>query len=239
MTSHRKQSITLAAALALLALAVPGRLAAQVEPKGSLQGMTAPKADVPQIFTLQGEFVRMAYNNEGYAVLGYRMVQDEAGKEWALLNVGLTLREGVKDYTFKRENFTLKTPDGKIVPLATQQEYMAEASLRALNQRAKVMKDSINYFPAGPGRPCALKFFADMSGPGLAYDQVDLSDTRDCMGRIYFKVPGGIQTGQYWLNVQFATTVVQVPFRVFTKEQEKDFRKQWEDLKKAHDETFK
>ena len=45
------------------------RLAAQVEPKGSLQGMTAPKADAPQLMTLQGEFVRMAYNNEGYAIL--------------------------------------------------------------------------------------------------------------------------------------------------------------------------
>jgi hypothetical protein len=29
-----------------------------------------------------------------------------------------------------------------------------------------------------------------------------------------------------------------VPFRIFTVEQEKDFRKQWEDLKKAHDEIF-
>jgi hypothetical protein len=222
----------------LLASAAPAPLSAQIEPKGSLQGMTAPKADVPQIMTLQGEFVRMAYNNEGYAVLGYRMVQNEAGKPWALLNVGITLREGVKDYTLKREHLTLKTPDGKVIPLATQQEYMADPSLRALNQRAKVIKDSINYFPAGPGKPCAMQFFADLDRPGLAYDHVDISDVRDCMGRIYFKVPGGIQPGQYWLQVQFATSMVQVPFRVFTKEQEKDFRKQWEDLKKAHDATF-
>jgi len=223
----------------LLVSAVAGPLAAQMEPKGSLQGMQAPKADVPQLMTLQGEFVRMAYNNEGYAVLGYRMVQDELGNPWVLLNVGITLREGVKDYTMKRENLTLKTPDGKIVPLMTQNEYMKADAIRPLNQRAKVVKDSINYFPAGPGRPCAMRFFADLNGPGLAYDTVDLSDTRDCMGRLYFNVPGGIQPGQYWLNVQFAASMIQVPFRVFTKEQEKDFRKQWEDLKKAHDEMFK
>ena len=223
---------------AALLVSVTGPLFAQVEPKGALQGMTVPKPDVPQIFTLQGEFVRMAYNNEGYAVLGYRMVQNEVGNPWVLLNVGITVRDGVKDYTLKREHLTLKTPDGKIIPLATQQEYMADPSLRALNQRAKVIKDSINYFPAGPGRPCAMKFFADLDKPGLAYDLVDISDARDCMGRLYFKIPGGIQTGQYWLNVKFANSMIQVPFRVFTKEEEKDFRKQWEDLKKAHDETF-
>jgi hypothetical protein len=223
----------------LLASVAPGRLAAQAEPKGALQGMTAPKPEVPEIFTLQGEFVRMAYNNEGYAVLGYRMVQDEVGKPWVLLNVGVTLRQGVKDYTLKRDAFSLQTADGKSIPLATQQEYMAADILRALNQRAKVVKDSINYFPPGPNRPCAIKFFADLSGPGLAYDQVDLSAERDCLGRLYFNVPGGIQPGQYWLNVKFASSVVQVPFRIFTKEQEKDFRKQWEDLKKAHDESYK
>ena len=201
--------------------------------------MTAPKPDVPQLMTLQGEFVRMAYNNEGYAVLGYRMVQNEVGKNWVLLNVGITLQEGQKDYTLKREHLTLKTPDGTIVPLATQQEYAAEPYLRPLNQRAKVVTDSINYFPAGAGRPCAMQFFADLDRRGLAYDHVDLGDQRDCMGRIYFKVPAGIVPGQYWLNVKFANSTVQVPFRVFTKEQEKDFRKQWEDLKKAHDEMFK
>jgi hypothetical protein len=229
----------IASTFAALLMAATGPLAAQAEPKGSLQGMTAPKPDVPQLMTLQGEFVRMAYNNEGYAVLGYRIVQDEVGKPWVLLNVGITLMEGAKDYKLKREHLTLKTPDGKVVPLATQQEYAADPYLRPLNQRAKVVTDSINYFPAGPGRPCPMQFFADLDRRGLAYDSVDLTDNRDCMGRIYFKVPGGIQVGQYWLQVQFASSVVQVPFRVFTKEQEKDFRKQWEDLKKAHDEAFK
>lgn len=228
----------LASTLAVLLLSAALPLTAQMEPKGSLQGLQPPKADVPQLMTLQGEFVRMAYNNEGYAVLGYRMVQNELGNPWVLLNVGITLRDGAKDYTMKREHLTLKTPDGKVIPLATQQEYAADPSLRAINQRAKVIKDSINYFPAGPGKPCAMQFFADLDRPGLAYDHVDISDVRDCMGRIYFKVPGGIVPGQYWLQVQFATSMVQVPFRVFTKEEEKDFRKQWEDLKKAHDATF-
>ena len=52
-------------------------------------------------------------------------------------------------------------------------------------------------------------------------------------------MPGGIKVGQYFLNVKFAGSSLQVPFRVFTKEEAKDFSKQWEDLKKAHDESYK
>jgi hypothetical protein len=225
-------------AFALLVLAAPCPLAGQAQPTGALQGMTAPKPDVPEIFTLAGEFVRMAYNSEGYAVVGYRMVQVEVGNPWALLAVGVTLRDGVKDYTMPRDAFSLQTPDGKTIPLPTQQEY-AKADVRALNKRAQMSNDSINYFPAGANRPCAFQFFSNLGGPGLSYDTVDLTNDRDCLGRLYFNVPGGIQVGQYFLNVKFAASTIQVPFRVFTKEQSAAFRKQWQDLKKAHDASYK
>ena len=41
------------AALAFLISAAPSRLAAQVQPTGALEGMTAPKPDVPEIFTVR------------------------------------------------------------------------------------------------------------------------------------------------------------------------------------------
>ena len=238
---NRRGGATAVAAAAVICViaSVPAPLAAQVQPKGSLEGMTAPKPEVPEIFTLAGQFVRMAYNNEGYTVLGYRMVQNEVGNQWALLEVGVTLREGVKDFTMTRDAFSLKAPDGKTIPLATQQEYMKAPDLRSLNKRAKMANDSINYFPPGANHPCAIKFFTDVTSPGLSYDHVDLGDQRDCLGRLYFHLPEGIQVGQYFLNVKFATSTIQVPFRIFTKEQAKDFQKQWQDLKKAHDASYK
>ena len=202
--------------------------------------MTAPKPEVPEIFTLQGQYVRVAYNNEGFANLGYRMAQQELGNPWVLLTVGLSLKEGVSNEKITREDLTLQTPDGKKISLATQQEYRAAAGfLRALNTRAKVVHDSINYFPVGATQACPIQFFADLDRQGLAYDFVELSPRRGCVGRLYFQVPGGIQPGQHWLNVKFANSVVQVPFRIFTVEEEKDFRKQWQDLKEAHDESYK
>jgi hypothetical protein len=59
------------------------------------------------------------------------------------------------------------------------------------------------------------------------------------VGRIYFHVPGGIKVGQHWLLVNFGESEVQVPFRILTKEEEKQFNDSWEDIKKAHEESYK
>jgi hypothetical protein len=84
---------------------------------------------------------------------------------------------------------------------------------------------------------CPLYFF---SKPGaLSYDQTDLSWNRACVGRLFFHLPANIVPGQYWLYVDFAKSQVQVPFRVLTKEEEKEFSKSWEEIKKAHDEEYK
>ena len=53
---------------ALLALAVGAGGSLAQEP-----AIEAPEPGVPELFTLEGQFVRAAYNNEGYVTLGYRM----------------------------------------------------------------------------------------------------------------------------------------------------------------------
>ena len=203
--------------------------------------VTAPKPTVPEIFTLMGQYVRVAYNNQGFATLGYRAVQESIGEEWMLLEVGLTMRSPSKNYTLKREHLQVKTPDGSIIGLATQKDFAEAGYLRALNQRMRVMRDSINYFPVEASRACTIQFFANLggAGPQIAYDQVELSTDRGCVGRLFFHVPGGIKVGQHWLIVNFGESTVEVPFRTLTKEEAKQFEKSWEDLKKAHDESLK
>jgi len=79
------------------------------------QTVPIPQPTVPQMFTLQGQFVRMAYNNEGFATLGYRAVQQSVGGDWVLLRVGITVRKDVPNFTLKREHLSLKLPnDGSI-----------------------------------------------------------------------------------------------------------------------------
>ncbi|HQR44489.1 MAG TPA: hypothetical protein PLB02_03120 [Thermoanaerobaculia bacterium] len=218
--------------IVVLVLTVP---AAGQQP-APLSDLKAPQPTVPEIFSIEGQFVRVAYNNEGFVVLGYRVANASVGEEWMLLDGGVTMRRGAKDVTLTRNSFSVKTPDGKTIPLATQKEYADALYLQPLNRMARTMRDSINYFPVDAVRPCPIQFFADGgAGSPLSFDQFDATWERACVGRLFFKIPAKIQTGQHWLVVKFATSEVQVPFRILTKDEEKVARKKWEDFKKALD----
>ena len=73
----------------------------------------------------------------------------------------------------------------------------------------------------------------------MPWDEVELSNTRACLGRLYFKIPGGITYGQHWLNVKFEKRLVRVPFRILTKEEETFVNKNYKSIKKQVDEAFK
>jgi hypothetical protein len=236
--SRYRRSDARGAAVAVLAGAL--LLGGEALAAAQQQEVVAPQPTVPQIFTLAGQFVRIAYNNQGFVTMGYQVAQRSQGEEWLMLEVGLTMRSPAKDFTMKRENFTVKTPDGTIVPLATQKDYATAGYLPAIRNRAKVVRDSINYFPVEASRGCAMSFFANTGEAGrqIAFDEVELSSTRGCVGRLYFKIPGGIKVGQYWLLVNFGESEVQVPFRILTKEEEKQFKESWQDIKEAHDASY-
>jgi hypothetical protein len=213
--------------------AVPAGLQAQEKPVVKI-----PQPGVSQIMTMEGSFVRAAYNNEGYVILGYQLANRSIGEDWMLLEVGITVRDGVPYQKLKREALSLETPDGKTIPLPTVKEHR-EADTRALQNREKVQRDSINYFPPSAHQACRLGFFAELDSPVMPYDETELSSTRACLGRLYFKIPGGIAYGQHWLNVQFEKTLVRVPFRILTKEEEKLLSKNYKDIKKQVDAAFK
>ena len=198
-----------------------------------------PEPTVPENFTAGGQFTRIAYNNEGWATLGYRIANGSQGKDWLLLEVGVTVIKPSPNQTMTRDSFAVKLPDGSMVPLASQQEFAAAGYLRAMVMRADVVNDSINYFPNQGSQGCPMLFFSDPASEtgALAFDQFDLSWQRACVGRQFFKLPEGqtIQPGQYWLVVKFAGSTVEVPFRIMTKEEEKYFKKNWKSIKKEHD----
>ena len=201
--------------------------------------VSIPKAGVSEIMTIEGNWVRVAYNNEGYAIIGYQLAQRSIGQPWVLLEFGTTVRDGVPDYKLKRDALSLTTPDNKTVPLASTEEYRSSAEVRSLEMREKVQRDSINYFPPSASRACRIGFFAELDSRAMAFDEVELSNTRGCVGRIYFNVPGGITYGQYWLNVKFEKSLVRVPFRIFTKEEEKTLNKNYGDIRKQVQDAFK
>ena len=155
-----------------------------------------------------------------------------------LLEIGVTVRDGVPDFKLTRDALSVETPDGKTLPLPSVVEHRA-ANTQALQNRAKVQRDSINYFPPGRTVACRIGFFSDLDSPAMAYDQVEVSDNRACLGRLYFHVPGGIQYGQHWLNVKFPKSLVRVPFRILTADEEKVLSKNYKDISKQVEDAFK
>jgi hypothetical protein len=201
--------------------------------------VSIPKPGVSEIMTIEGNWVRVAYNNEGYAVIGYQLVQRSVGQKWVLLEFGTTLRDGVPDYKLKRSALTLTTPDNKMIPLATTAEYRSSSEVQALENRERVQRDSINYFPPSATQACRIGFFADLDSPAMPWDEVELSNMRGCVGRLFFQVPDGIAYGQYWLNVQFQKSLVRVPFRILTKDEEKTLTRNFGDIRKQVQDAFK
>ena len=124
------------------------------------------------------------------------------------------------------------------MPLPSDSDVRA-ANLAALQNRTKVQRDSINYFPPSATRACRIGFFAELTSPVMAYDEVEISNTRACLGRLYFRVPGGIAYGQHWLNVKFPKSLIRVPFRILTEAEEKTLSKNYKDISQQVKDAFK
>jgi hypothetical protein len=235
-------SLTLAVAVSLsigsAAAAAPAAAAPAEAKSPEAPKIKVPEPGVPQIMTIKGRYIRAAYNGEGYAIIGYKTANNSVGEEWMLLDVGITLREGVPSFTLKREGLSIETPDGKTIPLASNTDYR-KANLKALEQRAKIARDNINYFPPQTRDPYRLGFFADLDQRAAAWDQVELSVQRAAVGQIFFHVPGGIKHGQYWLNVKLKDSVVRVPFRILTDEENKTLDEHFDDIQKQVDDAFR
>jgi hypothetical protein len=214
-------------------LQTPGDAWAQEKPTVQI-----PQPGVPQIMTMEGKFVRAAYNNEAYVILGYQVNNRSIGEDWMLLEVGTTVLDKTPAYTLKRDAISLDTPDGKTLPLPTVEEHRA-ANTSAIQARTRVQRDSINYFPPMASQACRIGFFADLDQRAMPWDQVEISNNRACLGRLYFHIPGGIAYGQYWLNVKFENSVIRVPFRILTEAEEKTLSKNYGDISKQVKEAFK
>ena len=210
-------------------------VSAQAQEKPKVQ---IPDPGVPEIMTIEGKFVRAAYNNEGYVILGYQVANRSIGEEYMMIDLGTTVRGGVKDYKLTRDKLEVTLPDGKNVPLLTMEEYRA-VNLSAIEARAKVQRDSINYFPPEAHQACRIGFFAQPNSPAMSWSEVELSSRRGCVGRLFFKIPGGIKHGQYFLNVKFEQTLIRVPFRILTEDEEKFLGKNYKAIDKQIEEAFK
>ena len=213
MNGKHAWSVVIVGLISLYGLFGPSYLQAQQPPTVQI-----PQPGVPQLMTMEGKFVRAAYNNEGYVILGYQLANRSIGEEWMLLEVGMTVRDKVPDYTLTRDALTLDTPDGKTIPLASVMEYRAAADIQlaAESRESPARLDQLLSAGREPGVRTDVLHRADVSRDAARQGRAD--PTRACLGRLYFRVPGGITYGQHWLNVKFEQSLIRVPFKDLDRE---------------------
>ncbi len=181
----------------------------------------------------RGEYVRQGYNDEATLVVGYKTANLSVGKEWMLLELAFTVFPG-NNQSVKREQFALETPDGTMIQMATQTEAQAETStLKALNARADIQREPVNYLPKQAQVATPMSFFANPGTPGdLPFDVFGASAEQGRYGRIFFKVPGGIKYGRYFLHLKLAKSQLTVPLYIMTKDQLKEAKAKYKEYVK-------
>jgi hypothetical protein len=172
---------------------------------------TGTPTDTPGVERL-GQFILKQFGPELWTVLGYRFANSQLGEEWMILEVGFSSPNG-QTATVKRENVFLRSPAGDRIPLPSQREFNeAYGSLRPVIAKADVDRDPLDYFP--PSRiECRVQFYVT-PGEGVSFDEVTVSDKRGCFGRLFVKVPGGIQSGRWVFGVDLEESEIRIPFEL-------------------------
>lgn len=150
------------------------------------------------------------YRHDGFSVVAnYDYSQRNHGARWLLIDIaaGSTTR-----FVIHRDNFTLVTPEGKTIPLATQQDLIADTpGVTTLIQNAKVQRQNIvGYFP----QRSTLEVLSFYSIPGVrsVSNEAIVDSDRVTTGALLFKSPTeGWKEGTYRLAIDNAKAMAALP----------------------------
>lgn len=143
-------------------------------------------------------------------VLSYRFAKLNPEGGWLLLDTAMTAAKGPVE--LPRTAFSVRTPSGAIVPLATQQALAKDYSeLAAPIARANATREPMGYLI--PQWPRRLRYFAERR-PGLVFSSEWLDEWHNSYGRLFFQIPGGIQRGNYELLINLPESHVAIPFTI-------------------------
>lgn len=142
--------------------------------------------------------------------MSYRYPKLNPGGSWLMLD---TVMAATRDpLEVPRTAISLRTPSGEVIPLATPREY--NNGYRELAW--SITKDNATREPLGlllERRYLPLRFFPSR-GIGLAFDSAWLDSFHNSYGRLFFKLPDGLQKGAYDLLINLPESKVVIPFTI-------------------------
>jgi hypothetical protein len=167
---------------------------------------TTPITDVTQV----GATALVYKGPQVNVALSYRFAKLNPEGQWLLLDAVMTSSSGPTEV--ERASIAVRTPDGEVVPLATQVEFArAYPGLAATIARADVNREPMGYLL--PRRYQPMRLFAER-GVGLVFPSVWLDQWHDTFGRLFFRLPNGVHKGQYELLIILPKSEVVIPFTI-------------------------
>jgi hypothetical protein len=132
---------------------------------------------------------------------------------WLLVQTGIALRERGE---IKRDSISLVAPDGRVIPLASQEQFLEDApQIRKLRQNASIFQQPVmTYFPQSADAE-QLRWFA-LPGDGIIRTlAVVPSEHGVVVGDLYFRSPTRRwEDGTYRLVFDNGTGRAEVPIRL-------------------------
>ena len=158
-----------------------------------------------------GRHTRLYEGAELEVVLAAGYAAGHVGEDFMLLGASFAGVSGNRFVEVDRTRISLRTPDGRVIPLMSQAEFRGVyAELESAARLAETFSPSdLDSTPTR--RPCNEWFFRAPSD-GLTRDVLTISSTEVCHGILFFHVPGGIRPGPWELEIGLEEGVVGIPF---------------------------
>jgi hypothetical protein len=167
--------------------------------------ITEPVIDQP------GRFIVRYRDSVIEVVLDTKFAADSLGDEWLILNAAMSGMTGGAT-TVERDLVSLRTPDGRTIPMPTYREFNAAYNdLATAARRAALASDPLD-FTRGGRRDCLIDFFPRPGSGRAAKTALHVTKNQLCVGMLFFPVRNGVQPGNWKLIIEFEETEAMVPF---------------------------
>ena len=167
--------------------------------------ITEPVVDQP------GQSIVRYRDRDIEVVVETNFAANNLADEWLILNVALS---GMTGGAIKvdRRLISVRTPDGRTIPLPSYREFNAAYGELASTARRAALASQPLDFTRGGRRSCAINFMPLPGSGEVANTAVNITKNDLCVGMFYFPIRGGVQPGPWKLIIELEETRAIVPF---------------------------
>ena len=151
------------------------------------------------------------------AAVAYRQGKKIVAEEWLILAVELTSPRGSGPTIVDRDDISVFTPDGRRLPLASQEEFISN-----LNRLRIPTEQTLQFLPllyrVEPSRMPGERWFYAVNAPNVGFDEIPMNSSQNFWGPLIFSVPGGVQPGRWRLVFELEESRPDIPFTIEVKQ---------------------